>query len=352
MENRMKSEHGPHSHAVMPSGLAKALIEAGVKHYDLGGLIGDVLNPVTGLIKGIGSSLTTTNPYQATLAPTTQSSFAPTIAQAQTNALAVNPQQQALASALLAQSQGQGPNPAQAALNQNTGANIAGQAALMAGQRGASANPALLAREIAMQGANTQQQAVGQGATLQAQQQLGAQNALQNLYGEQQTGANQLLNTAAVAQNQQNTGQIQNYGMQQGITSGVNQANTTSQNQMTGGLLGGIGAGLSAFTGGAKKYAGGPATDLSDGGGVPGQSAHPGNDPRNDIVPALLSKGEVVLPNSVTQSPNASKKAQEFMQHLQGEKDKKYGYEKVASAKRTLKERVDHLEKLCMGGYS
>ncbi len=69
---------------------------------------------------------------------------------------------------------GTGPNPAQAMLNQQTGANVAQQAALMAGQRGAGANVGLMARQAAQQGAGIQQQAVGQGATMQANQSLGA----------------------------------------------------------------------------------------------------------------------------------------------------------------------------------
>ncbi len=79
---------------------------------------------------------------------------------------------------------GTGPNPAQAMLNQQTGNNIAAQNALMAGQRGAGANTGLLARQAAQQGAATQQQAVGQGATMQANQSL---NALQGLAGTQST---------------------------------------------------------------------------------------------------------------------------------------------------------------------
>jgi hypothetical protein len=81
-------------------------------------------------------------------------------------------QQQALAQQYQDIAAGKGPNPAQAALNQSTGQNVANQAALMAGQRGAGSNIGLLARQAAQQGAATQQQAVGQGATLQAQQAL------------------------------------------------------------------------------------------------------------------------------------------------------------------------------------
>lgn len=81
---------------------------------------------------------------------------------------------------------GRGPNPAMAALNQATGQNVANQAAMMAGQRGAGANVGLLARQAAQQGAGIQQQAVGQGAMMQSQQQLAA---LQGLVAQQQAQA-------------------------------------------------------------------------------------------------------------------------------------------------------------------
>ncbi len=80
---------------------------------------------------------------------------------------------------------GTGPNPAIAALNQATGQNVANQAALMAGQRGAGANVGLIARQAAMQGANTQQQAAGQAATMQAQQSLNALGQIGGLSSNQ-----------------------------------------------------------------------------------------------------------------------------------------------------------------------
>lgn len=109
---------------------------------------------------------------------------------------------------------GRGPNPAQAMLNQQTGNNIAQQAALMAGQRGAGANVGLLARQAAQQGAATQQQAVGQGATMQAQQSL---NALSGLTAAQQAAAN-------VAQQQ-----VGNQQSQQQLASGIAQQQINSQ---------------------------------------------------------------------------------------------------------------------------
>lgn len=80
---------------------------------------------------------------------------------------------------------GQGPNPAMAMLNQATGNNIANQGAMMAGQRGASGNVGMMARLAAQQGANTQQQAIGQGASLQAQQGLNALTSAGNMANTQ-----------------------------------------------------------------------------------------------------------------------------------------------------------------------
>lgn len=80
---------------------------------------------------------------------------------------------------------GTGANPAQAMLNNATGQNVSNQAALMAGQRGASANTGLMARQAAQQGANTQQQAAGQGAAMQAQQSLNALGSAAGIAGTQ-----------------------------------------------------------------------------------------------------------------------------------------------------------------------
>jgi len=139
---------------------------------------------------------------------------------------------------------GQGPNPAQAMLNQATGQNVANQAALAAGQRGAASNVGLLSRQAAQQGANLQQQAAGQGATMQAQQTLGA-------LGQ----AGELANTMAanqIGQQNANTQAVQN---EQNILQGANTANNAVQGQLANtrlgqqaGLLGGVGNAVGAIT--------------------------------------------------------------------------------------------------------
>lgn len=134
--------------------------------------------------------------------------------------------------------QGRGPNPAMAALNQATGQNVANQAALMAGQRGAGANAGLLARQAAQQGGALQQQAVGQGATMQAQQQI---NALQGLTGTQQAiggmGGQQLAAQQAQQQAMANQANLM-AGQQIGATQANAQASLANQAQLQQALQG------------------------------------------------------------------------------------------------------------------
>lgn len=152
--------------------------------------------------------------------------------------------------------QGRGPNPAQAALNQATGQNVANQAALMAGQRGAGANVGLMARQAAQQGAATQQQAVGQGATLQAQQQVNALAGLGNTQqaigglgstqaGMQQAGISQqgaMAGQQIAAQQAQQQAMANQAnavaGQQIAGTNANTQANLANQGQMQGALAG------------------------------------------------------------------------------------------------------------------
>jgi hypothetical protein len=116
---------------------------------------------------------------------------------------------------------GQGPNPAQAMLNQATGQNVSNQAALMAGQRGAGSNVGLMARQAGQQGAQIQQQAAGQGASMQAQQAL---NAIGQAGGMANTMAsNQIGQTNANVQAQQN---------EQNMLLNANQAQNNIQGQL------------------------------------------------------------------------------------------------------------------------
>lgn len=164
---------------------------------------------------------------------------------------------------------GTGPNPAQAMLNQSTGQNVANQAALAAGQRGAAGNVGLMARQAAQQGSAAQQTAAGQGATMQANQSL---NALEQMGGIANTQAgNQLQATTADTQ-----AQLANLQAQQGAQaaynsaqSGVASAQAGASSGLAGSALGGAAQGVAGAIGLAQGgYAGdmGAGTPAAQGG--------------------------------------------------------------------------------------
>lgn len=238
------------------------------------------------VIPGVGGAIDSTigsftspfqNNFQAQAAPIQNGTSVDQLNAAYNGAQSGLQQQQNLVNALNAQNglanqsgvfnqfqdiaNGRGPNPAMAQLNQRTGQNIAAQNALMAGQRGSSANPGMIARQAAMQGANTQQNAIGQGAALQAQQSLNALGSMGNIAGNQvsnQMAATQGINNAA--QNEQSILQNANAGynsnlvnMQNGmnqVNAGVAAGNQNAMGQLGGGLLSGGGLMSSLAEGG------------------------------------------------------------------------------------------------------
>lgn len=325
---------------------------------------------------------------------------------------------------------GTGPNPAQAMLNQSTGTNVANQAALMAGQRGANQNVGLLARQIGQQGAGIQQQAAGQGATLQAQQGLGALNQMGGIAGQQaqQQAAGTLGYNQAAQQEQQNllnsiaNQNNANVSMQGNINNanaGIQGINAQTQGAVLGQTLGSIGSVLGLAQGGevpqkVQHFAGGgmpesfvgnwlnggvgvqpiqqmggpniPAYNMSafqapkpqaavdpyasinkavapdsmgtiattaggpmdnapdpfqplsmtaahggmapksmkQGGGVGGKAKVSGDSQQNDTVSAKLSPGEIVIPRSITQHPNAPQLAAQFVMKTLAEHKQNY----------------------------
>ena len=166
-------------------------------------------------------------------------------------------------------------NLAQAQLQQATGANVANQAALMAGQRGAGANVGLMARQAAQQGAQTQQQAAGQAAALQAQQQLGAIQGAGNLataqVGQQQAAQNAALQ-AQLQQQQTLQGANTAYSQQQAdLAKGV----MGMEGSSIGGLAQGIGPALPmlATIAAPAAAAAAPAAAMGAAGGAGGAAS-------------------------------------------------------------------------------
>ena len=217
--------------------------------------------------------------------------------------------QAALTQALQNEANGAGPNPAQAQLAQATGQNVNQQAALAAGQRGASQNVGLLAREVGQQGAGIQQAAAGQAATLGAQQQLAAQQQLQNLAGQQVGQAQQGIGVAnqAAQQNQNallgslgqfNTNQVQNVASQNAANASIANNNANNSAGALGGLLNGAGGALAGNLFGGGGASAGAATGVTAGtqslidqfGGLALAAAKGGEIPAQNILAQALSK--------------------------------------------------------------
>ncbi len=269
---------------------------------------------------------------------------------------------------------GVGPNPAQAQLAQATQANTANQAALMAGQRGASANPALIARLAAQQGSANQQNAAGQAATLAAQQQLAGQQQMANIAGQQVGNlaqgnlaqnqlAQNLYGQVSGNINNQNQAAIGNASQQNSANASIAGQNAQTQRGILSGLAGGLGTAVmgplgglasSAFSnmfsptpdytpgggqikpmpgmahGGEIKAANGPRSNvglhfmnMQTGGHVPGKAAVKGDSAKNDTVPAMLSPGEVVIPKHIMEGKNPSKDAAKFVAAVMAKKGKR-----------------------------
>ena len=262
----------------------------------VGSVIGGGLGSITG---GMADAAGINNQFQGQMPAIERQKLLDAITQAQGGQQGITDQQSALAKTLLAQSQGQGPNPALAQLNLNS-ANAMKQAGAVANSvKGIS--PALAARLASEQAGGMTQQAAGQAGLMQAQQQLGAQNSLGNLYGQM---AGQNLNQQNILQNAQAE---QNRAITQGSL-GIQDAqarvmagNAQVRGQLAGGMLSGLGS-----IGGAMLAA-------AHGGQIPGEANIPGDHIANDTVPTMLSPGEIVIPRSHAGSPE---KAKAFIDHL------------------------------------
>lgn len=273
---------------------------------------------------------------------------------------------------------GQGPNPALALLQQQTGQNTAAQAALMAGQRGVAANPALMGRQIAQQGAMNQQSAIGQGAALQAQQQLAAMQAQTGLAG--QMAQNQLGGYTAASE--AGRGLLGTMTGAQNVTNQINaqlasERARAKQEQIKNAFDAASGGSMAAAEYFGKRGGGGmmggqagepmstPGVMMASHGGivpehekleskeheereskeyekqeemslldflaqhpgimaksavVPGIPLKKGDHEDNDVVPALLSPGEIVIPRSHAADP---KKAAAFARAVAARKEHK-----------------------------
>lgn len=91
--------------------------------------------------------------------------------------------------------------------------------------------------------------------------------------------------------------------------------------EAAGSAAGGAGAAAGDAIGSAVAE-GIAAAAASRGGKVPGQANVSGDSLRNDTVPIEASPGEIIVPRSITQGPNAGEKAKSFVEHILSQKGK------------------------------
>lgn len=204
-------------------------------------------------------------------------------------------------------------------LGQTALSNEGNLASTMYGQQAGQANTVAAAQNALSQfnAANTQQANAANQATNQAANVYNtttAQNtANQNVQNANQRQTyNQTVAPVTAAQLA-----LQKAGSEAGVSeSQANQATQAGQQQagLIGGVLGAgatLGAGamnpgttvIAAADGGEIPPPNVPATNFRAGGPVPGAARAPGNDPRNDTVPARLSPGEFVVPRTAMARP-------------------------------------------------
>lgn len=265
----------------------------------------------------------------------------------------VGAEQAALAEALRAQAEGRGPSLAQMQYQRALEASQAAAASQLASARGLS--PAQAQRLLITRQAGAQAAAASQSAQLRLQEQQAAQAALGNLLGQRrqqellggQLMAN-LYGTAGSLGTQQAISQAELDQRAQAAAMGLSQQQFAQETQRRAAATGALGAfGQTLLTAGKQEQgsAGGSAgaaprsassipglspeaQKILEGrarGGdapreIPGKAKFKGDTRSNDTVPALLSPGEIVLPRSVAQAPDAPQKAMKFVDAIKKQK--------------------------------
>jgi hypothetical protein len=116
----------------------------------------------------------------------------------------------------------------------------------------------------------------------------------------------------ANAQNSSNT--------MSGIISGIKDLGTLYGGKGGGTSSGGFSPAAGGYDSSGSGMLTGNSLKFSDGGVVPGEAPAEGDSPENDIVPAALSPGEIVIPRSFAHDPDLSKA---YINFIHKNKDKK-----------------------------
>lgn len=199
---------------------------------------------------------------------------------------------------------GPGSSLAQALLQQGLTQNIAGVRSQLASQRGLS--PAIRARLAAQQTAALGGQTAQQAGIMGLQQQLAAQQQLGQLgMGAATLGAEGLqrgfgqISGADIAMSEQEVKRQIAKQQTDAAIAAANQAAATADKART------VGAATSILKGASDI--GAAYVGAAHGGRIDGEAPYAGDTPKNDIVPAQLSPGEIVIPRSAAGSKKAAK---------------------------------------------
>lgn len=219
-------------------------------------------------------------------------------------------QQQALAQQLALQAAGKGgPTAAQSLFQGATDQNLRNAMALGQSQAGVSPGAGLRSILEAQSGATGQ--AASQAAALRAQEQLSAQGQLGGLYGQMAGQGLQAAGMYGQMSEQDRQAMIELERQRAGVYSsqvGANAQKDMANKQLVGNVLG------EGMKGGAAAFG------VAHGAEIEGRAKHDGDHEDNDTVPAMLSPGEIVLPRSVAQDPDAEQKAAEFVHAIKKHK--------------------------------
>ncbi|MBU6278547.1 MAG: hypothetical protein KGN78_04825 [Actinomycetales bacterium] len=277
----------------------------------------------------------------------------------------VGAEQAALADALRAQAEGRGLSLAQLQYRQALEGAQAAAASQLASARGLS--PAQAQRLMLQQQAGMRAQAASQSAQLRLQEQMAAQAALGNLLGQRRQQellggqlAAGLYGTAGGLGTQQAISQAELNQRAQQMAMGLGQQEQARETQAAGSLTGaGAAFGQTLIQAGRRSGDAGttpavaPATTPARARGgdapreVPGKAKFKGDTRSNDTVPALLSPGEIVLPRSVAQAPDAPEKSKKFVEAIKKQKrPSPKAYAQALARLAELESRMDAMEAL------
>jgi len=242
-------------------------------------------------------------------------------------ARATGEEQRRLAEMLRAQAEGRGPSLAQMQFAQALQQAQAATQSQLASARGLS--PAQAQQLALQQQAAARQQAAAQSGMMRLQEQMAAQANLGTALAQQRQGSTLAASLAGQLGSQAGELGLGTQQLEQQRLLAEQQLRQEQQRQMEKGIATAIGTGAGAIFGSMGGPGGAVAgaklgaelgSKFASGGEIKGRTKFKGDTRSNDTVPAMLSPGEIVLPRTVAQAPDAPEKAKDFVSAIKSKK--------------------------------